>query len=176
MQLAMFGPDPCIQKSAEISECGCYRYELRRRWSQGDQLVAFIGLNPSTADANNDDPTLRRCIDFARRWGCDGLVMVNLFAYRATEPKVMKVADDPIGPENNAVLCRVANECSLVVACWGHHGSHMGRDRDVMVLLDSLLCMGLTKDGHPRHPLYMPKDSQLCEFWNGSTLDESPVE
>jgi hypothetical protein len=138
-----------------------YRYTLTRTWDSGP-TVAFIGLNPSTADETVDDPTIRRCIGFAKRWGYGTLVMLNLFAFRATDPRVMRAAGDPIGPENNAYIQAVAAEAGDVVAAWGVHGSYLGRDRAVRDLLFwRPSALGLTKDGHPRHPLYVRADATL---------------
>lgn len=134
---------------------GKYRYELRRQWSPELPTVAFIGLNPSTADAMQDDPTIRRCVGYAKAWGYGQLIMLNLFAYRATDPLAMKSADDPIGPENDETLRRVAAQAAVVVAAWGNHGSHLGRGAAVRNLVP-LHYLRLTKSGQPAHPLYLP--------------------
>jgi hypothetical protein len=123
----------------------------------GNKLAAFIGLNPSTADETNDDPTIRRCIGYAKAWGCDGLLMLNLFAFRATDPKMMQAADDPVGPENDAAL-RQASGAEIVIAAWGVGGTFKGRDKVVRELVPALQYLRLTKDGHPAHPLYLPKN------------------
>lgn len=154
-----------IQKSAEISECGLYRYTLSRHWAKADPTYAlFIGLNPSTADATSDDPTLRRCMAFARDWGFGGLVLVNLFAFRATDPKDMKAAADPIGPRNDDRITTEARHAGVVVTAWGAHGRYLNRDIKVMRLLTAagvkMVCLGRTKDGSPRHPLYLPKTAE----------------
>jgi hypothetical protein len=138
-----------------LSSCRRYRYTLRRRWGPGAAAV-FIGLNPSTADETQDDPTIRRCIGFARAWGFDALCMVNLFAYRATDPTDMKKAEDPVGDINDATLRDVAKEAGVVVAAWGAHGTYRGRDAQVRAMLLGLHYLRLTKDGHPGHPLYLP--------------------
>lgn len=117
----------------------------------------FIGLNPSTADATNDDPTIRRCIGYARDWGCDGLCMMNLFAFRATLPKDMKAAEDPVGPENDRTLIFMAEGAEVIVAAWGNNGRYMGRDEKVKAMIPQLHYLRLTKDGFPAHPLYLPK-------------------
>jgi hypothetical protein len=123
-------------------------------------------LNPSTADALLDDPTIRRCIGFARAWGFGALEVVNLFAFRATLPSQLRAALDPVGPRNNRFLRAALGRADAVVAAWGAHGSWGGRDRAVLHLLSggidqpwpSPQCLGLTKHGHPRHPLYLPLD------------------
>lgn len=125
-------------------------------------LVAFIGLNPSTADETADDPTIRRCVAFAKRWGYGGLVMLNLFAFRATDPRDMRSAASPVGPENDDHLRAVAAEAALVVAAWGVGGSYFGRDFRVRRLMgDGLMALGFTKSGQPRHPLYVKADATL---------------
>ena len=150
-----------VRVSAVFSPDRVYRYELRRTWGPGP-VVAFIGLNPSTADETVDDPTIRRCIGFAKRWGYGGLVMLNLFAFRATDPRDMRAADDPVGPDNDRHLIAATSESGLVVAAWGVHGAYRNRDREVAGLLAwNLMALGLTRDGHPRHPLYVRGDAEL---------------
>lgn len=146
-----------MERSATFSACRTYRYALWRRWGRGD-YVMFIGLNPSTADEINDDPTIRRCIGFARAWGYGALCMANLFAFRATQPADMKRAADPVGAENDHVLRQLADQAGVVVAAWGAHGTYKGRDQSVRLLVPDLHYLRLTKDGHPGHPLYLPAD------------------
>ncbi|OHE90058.1 MAG: hypothetical protein A2213_00065, partial [Lysobacterales bacterium RIFOXYA1_FULL_68_6] len=150
-----------VDKAAELSPCGLYRYTLRRTWDRSVSAVVFVGLNPSTADAERDDPTLRRCVSFARAWGYGGVVMVNLFAFRATDPKDMKRARDPVGVFNDGYISEQAQAAGCVVAVWGAGGRHLNRDLAVMRLLRACgvkpLCLGTTNDGSPRHPLYLPK-------------------
>lgn len=149
-------PEPDrMQRSADLSACRIYRYALWRRWGPGAYAM-FIGLNPSTADEMNDDPTIRRCIGFARAWGYDALCMANLFAYRATDPADMKKAVDPIGGANDHVLTTLARGAGIVVAAWGAHGTYKRRDQSVRLLVNDLHYLRLTKDGHPGHPLYLP--------------------
>jgi hypothetical protein len=114
----------------------------------------FVGLNPSTADETSDDPTLTRCINFAKSWGYGGVCMANLFAFRATEPSDMKASDDPIGAENNKWLEKLAKDAALVVAAWGNDGSYLERSEQVKELLPNLYCLKLNKSGEPAHPLY----------------------
>lgn len=155
-----------VSKScAMFSPCRTFRYLLRRTWDENTPPLVFIGLNPSTADETLDDPTIRRCLGFAKREGCGGLVMLNLFAFRSTDPKHMKTASDPVGPRNDAVLM---NSCvgRTVVAAWGAHGTHRGRDIEVLRMLkdERVFCLGLTKENCPRHPLYIRADAALIEF------------
>jgi len=151
-----------MNKSAVLSACEKYRYRLGRTWDAAGRLVAFIMLNPSTADADLDDPTIRRCIGFARAWGYGGLVVGNLFALRATDPKALKTTPAPIGPDNDTHLRAIASECAEVVCAWGRHGTLYGRDRSVLRLLtDSGAPLHrLSKPGaeYPMHPLYLPAD------------------
>lgn len=122
-------------KDAYISEDGVYRYSLTRDWDETLPVMLFVMLNPSTADAVVDDQTIRRCIGFAERAYMGGLEVVNLFAFRATDPKEMKAAPDPVGPENNTVIRQALSEAKTVVCAWGAHGSFQGRAQDVLTLI-----------------------------------------
>jgi len=117
----------------------------------------FIGLNPSTADETTDDPTIRRCIGYARDWGYAGLSMLNLFAFRATSPEDMKAAEDPVGPDNDCALTDMAEFAEVIIAAWGAHGTHLGRDKKVRKIIPNLHYLKMTKGGFPCHPLYLPK-------------------
>jgi hypothetical protein len=157
--------DLFTRSHAVFSDCRLYRYRLERRWGEGI-LGAFLMLNPSTADEFQDDPTIRRCIGFAKREGWGGLVILNLFAFRATDPKDMERAADPIGAENdqhlNAASFRVNGP---LVAAWGAHRSAVDRARYVTAFLRwPMLCLGTTADGSPRHPLYVSADTPLVPF------------
>lgn len=143
-----------MRRAAALSACGRYRYDLSRSWAEGAR-VAFVGLNPSTADAEVDDPTIRRCVGFARAWGFGALRMVNLFAWRATDPRELALADDPVGVGNDAILRELRETCTLVVAAWGAHRMALERAATVVSLLGDFTVLGLTAAGHPRHPLYM---------------------
>lgn len=158
-----------VGSGAFFSPCRTWRYLLWREWNAPEYQrdVAFIGLNPSTADENTDDPTIRRCIGFAKSWGYDGILMLNLFAFRATDPGVMKLAADPVGPENDAQIVEAVGASSLVVAAWGQHGAYRSRAFDVRHKLlkeFDVKCLGKTKDGHPRHPLYVRGDAKLIDL------------
>ena len=157
---------------ATISPCGLYRYELKRRWGQGPAAI-FIMLNPSTADAEKDDATIRRCVSFAKREGCGGLTVLNLFAFRATKPEALKAAADPVGPSNDEWIAHVVGGAvwtgSPVIAAWGAHGSDLGRDVAVAELvrrrlMAPMLCLGVTKAGAPSHPLYLAADAPLVRW------------
>ena len=164
--------DLLIQRGASISDCGRYRYSLTRKWELGAYSLPIIMLNPSTADADVDDPTIRRCMAFARREGFGGIRVMNLFAFRATSPADMKASDDPIGPNCSTHLediLAIAAEAELpVLAAWGTHGSFRGRDEAVKISAKGwgtkLVCLGTTKDGHPKHPLYVAGDQPFVPF------------
>lgn len=117
-----------------------------------------MGLNPSTADENLDDPTIRRCINFAKDWGYGGMYMGNIFAYRSTDPKNLKKVDDPIGEDNDKWLIDLQDTCDLVVLAWGTNGTLMDRNEQVIEMFETPHCLALSKDGHPKHPLYLKKD------------------
>lgn len=159
------------ERQTIFSPCRQYRYTLWRDWSENlfhDPMrtgyAMFIGLNPSTADETKDDPTIRKCIGFAKRWGYGALCMTNLFAFRATDPKVMKRHENPVGEDNHHHLLWNANKAGIVVAAWGVHGKHKHQDLTVLDWLGQigvrLQCLRKTKDGHPEHPLYVPYDAQ----------------
>lgn len=164
----LYGETGAMRRDAVISPCGLYRYSLMREWNYDQCKACFIMLNPSTADGTIDDPTIRKCIGFARQRDRGGIVVVNLFAFRATKPADMLAVADPIGPENDAHILRAVGACNPVVAAWGVDGGHLGRDRAVMKLIRDhhtpLFCLGTTKDGHPRHPLYVPYEQKWLGF------------
>lgn len=147
---------PNSSSEAVISDDQKYRYYLSRKWSEEGKVIAFIGLNPSTADAERDDPTIRRCINFAKSWGGSKLVMGNLYAYRSTNPNILNSVDDPIGVDNDAWLARIISESQIVIAAWGVLGKIHGRD--IQILNNhraNLSYLKLTKEGYPAHPLYL---------------------
>jgi hypothetical protein len=122
-------------------------------------MVLFVGLNPSTADARQNDPTIRRCIDFARRWGYGSLAVGNIFALRTPYPRILKASTDPVGPRNDWWLRKLGSEASLVIAAWGADGAFLARSKSSRRLFDQLWCLGRTRSGEPRHPLYLRADS-----------------
>jgi hypothetical protein len=144
-----------LKKDASLSTCRKYRFALWRIWDEALPYAMIIGLNPSTADEVEDDPTIGRCIDFAKSWGYGGLCMANLFAYRATDPEDMIKASDPIGAENDQWLINLAKDAGVVVAAWGNDGSYKGRSKEVIQLIPSLHYLKLNKTGEPAHPLYL---------------------
>lgn len=154
-----------INKSAVID--GNYRYLLGREWNTKNPQITFVMLNPSTADADKDDPTLRKCIKFADSWGYGSLEVVNLFAFRATKPCDMAQANDPIGSNNNFYLQTATERAELIILAWGIHGSFLNRDKAVLDLISgkqTLYCLGLTKAGHPLHPLWLSNSTQPVVF------------
>jgi hypothetical protein len=153
-----------VRSSAKLSSCRKYRYTLMRTWDESKPSVMFVGLNPSTADAKIDDPTVRRCIGFARRWGFGKLVLTNLFAFRSTDPALLEDIADPVGPENDHWIAQSSRVADLTVVAWGVHGSLLERDQEVLAQLHEPHCLGTTKSGAPRHPLYLPADAPLRLF------------
>lgn len=157
-------------KAAVISPCGLYRYRLTRHWDGSKRALPFIMLNPSTADAEIDDPTIRRCMSFARRAELGGIIVVNLFAFRATKPETLKYTADPVGPENDAYLREIAivsgRNSTPVVCAWGAVGWTRAPDLVRAMLREdaNLVCLGQTKDGHPRHPLYVRGDQPFVKY------------
>lgn len=142
----------------------CYRYDLWRRWGAQGADAMFVCLNPSTADDLDDDPTLRRCIGFARSWGFGGVRIGNLFAYRAQDPRQMLRAPDPVGPRNDEYLLAMAQSAAIVVAAWGNLCGHLGRGARVRQLLPRLHYLRLTQSGQPGHPLYLPA-TLMPQLW-----------
>ena len=147
-----------MEKSAILSADRKYRYVLTRIWDEAKPTVVFIGLNPSTADEEVDDETIRKCIGYAKRWGYGKLIMVNLFAFRSTDPSMLKRVEDPVGPDNGSYIQKCVSESNLVIACWGNHGKLLNRDKVLMGSLPNLVCLKRNKNGTPRHPLYLSKD------------------
>ena len=154
--------------SAIFSEDRRHRYTLERIIPGGateqGATVLFVCLNPSTADEIQDDPTVRRCLGYAKRWGFSRLVVCNIFALRSTDPKALYEHPDPVGPANDRHLLGEAIRADRVVAAWGFHGGHELRGATVLrMLLDlkpEIHVLGQTKDGHPRHPLYLRADAE----------------
>jgi hypothetical protein len=146
-----------IEATATISACGTYRYDLRRRWDPAKPTCLFVMLNPSTADATADDPTIRRCVGFAAGWGYGELIVVNLFASRATDPADLRKHRSPVGPANDATIAAQARRADFHVAAWGMYGALHGRGAEVRRRFTEwgipLHHLGLTREGHPRHPL-----------------------
>lgn len=157
--------------TAVISKCGKYRYLLTRATGLGPQAarMCFVMLNPSTADAFKDDPTIRRCIGFAKRHG-HNLTIVNLFAYRSSHPDDLLKVDDPVGPLNPEIVEQEAGRADTVVAAWGGVLEVNALWKKVTPIIDvvrkfRMMCFGKTASGAPRHPLYVKGDTELIDWW-----------
>ena len=153
-----------IFKNATFSSCRKYRYSLSRIWDKKKKYVLFIGLNPSTANEKVDDPTIRRCVNYVKDWGYGGLMMVNLFAYRAALPSNLKKVKYPIGKDNDKYIMTLSKKADITVAVWGNNGNLYGRDKQVLELIPILMCLKLNKSGQPAHPLYLSKNLKLTNF------------
>jgi hypothetical protein len=156
-----------------LSPCRKYRYTLWREWGSEvlftgeervDDYAVFIGLNPSTADETKDDPTIRRCVNFAKHWGYGAFLMMNLFAWRDTKPANMMKASDPVGPLNDFYLFELAKNAGIVIAAWGANGNHKGRADYIADLFKEagikLTALRTNDDGSPGHPLYVPAETK----------------
>lgn len=158
-----------MMRAAKISDCARYRYALSRIWDPEPKLktMIFVMLNPSTADHLTDDPTIRRCLGFAEREKCGGLIVVNLYAGRATEPKELLKMDDPVGPENDTWLLKALKwPNAIVVGGWGTWDHKAARRADFVVAnRPDILCLGRNGDGSPKHPLYLANDTPLMPLW-----------
>jgi hypothetical protein len=157
-----------MRRTAQFDASGRYRYRLTREWDAALPHVTFVMLNPSTADHRQDDPTIRRCIGFARAWGYGGVEVLNLFAWRATKPKDLRKAPAPVGTANDRHLRRAARTSGAVVVAWGIHGAWLNRDQSALALLRrhgcQPLCLGLTRDGQPRHVLYLRNETRPTAY------------
>lgn len=153
-------------KRAKLSQDRAYRYALWRTWNETLPYALFLGLNPSNADEIEDDPTIRRCISFARDWGFGGLCMANLFAYRTQKPQIMMSVDFPVGDDNDAWLIELSKGAGIIICAWGNDGAHQKRDKKVLELLSDypLNSLGITKYGYPRHPLYVKGDTKPIPY------------
>lgn len=155
------------EAGAEFSECKAYRYALWRIWQPKGPAMMMVGLNPSTADETKNDPTIRRCIAFAKREGFAGLYMLNLFALRSTDPANLKKWASPIGPKNDEALQYYSTKCQRIVAAWGSHPMVKVRWEHVCNAMGRQIdCFGITKEGFPRHPLYLRSDTPLVRFYS----------
>ncbi|HPG94993.1 MAG TPA: DUF1643 domain-containing protein [Dokdonella sp.] len=162
-------PDEHTESSAVLSDCGHYRYSLTRRVNSNRHTwCVFVMLNPSTADATADDPTIRACTEFARRWECGWLQVVNLFAWRATDPRELDAVTDPIGPLNLQHMEDAVRNGDIVVFAWGANGGAIGRSAGISLGRRFVAHhLGRNKDGSPRHPLYVKRSTPLT-LWEVS--------
>lgn len=149
---------------AVYSDCERYRYLLTRVWNPDGGKALFVMLNPSTATEVQNDPTVERCERRARALGFGAFRVTNIFAFRATDPRVMRAAADPVGPANDAAIAESVGWADAVICAWGSHGAHLGRGAAVERLLRAtgapLRHLGLNRDGQPKHPLYVGYDVQ----------------
>lgn len=156
---------------ATMSECGKYRYRLWRDWDRTREHVLWVMLNPSTAHATKDDHTIRKCVGFTKRWGYGRIEVVNLFAFRATDPRELLAVEDPVGPRNSWELEEAfCNEPALIVAAWGQHGARHSQSTNIwsrLVILGAM-CLGMTKSWQlppqPLHPLRVPYSTKLVRL------------
>ena len=170
------GPDGTATATFDTSRT--YRYGLTRAWDRNGPRVNVLMLNPSTADAFGLDPTLRRCVGFARAWGFGSLEVTNLFAFRSTDPRAMLAHADPVGHDNDEAIGGAARRSDRVVVAWGTRGCHLGRADEVARLLAGLgvevVALGVTRSGQPVHPLYLARDT-LPVRWSHPTARAEPV-
>ncbi|WP_437187249.1 DUF1643 domain-containing protein [Planctomicrobium sp. SH668] len=162
-----------VYSEAVYSPCRQFRYSLVRRFgkplAKKSDRISFIGLNPSTATERVNDPTVRRCIGYARDWGYREFVMLNAFGYRSTDPAGLKAIEDPVGAPNLDTIVEWVNKSDVVVCCWGVHAVLNNHNQRLLALLSPLktraTCFGKTQAGHPKHPLYLRKDAPLVDLW-----------
>lgn len=174
------GGDMVTRRWAVFSPCRKFRYVLNISWDATKPQLVFFMLNPSTADAMKNDPTVERCQRRAQAMGFGSVVIINLFAYRATNPKDMLAADDPIGRRNDdwieQILTRTAMTRGEVICAWGTMGGHRGRDAAMVAMLDrcgpTVKVLDLTKDGHPKHPLYVSYNITPTLVLSGKMLNK----
>lgn len=167
-----------MNRGAIISECGKFRYHLHRQWDEAGKVLLFVMLNPSTADGEADDATIRRCVRFGEHGGFGGIEVVNLFAFRATEPKDMRLAGYPVGPQNDQWTKDAAEHAletgGAVCLAWGAGVAELERPQIVIPLLRRAgvepMCLGVTRSGYPRHPLYVAGSTPLQPFTEAAIL------
>jgi hypothetical protein len=160
--------DLFLERDAVLSDCGRYRYLLRRTWDYGKPRLLYVMLNPSTADAEIDDATIRSCIRLAKGIGYGSFEVVNLFALRATDPAELAKAVDPVGPNNDITIEAAIGRCDVAICAWGAHPMAVSRSRTVRSLLrrrrPAVFSLGTTKSGAPKHPLYIKSGTELQTF------------
>jgi len=155
---------------ATWSPCKRYRYTLRRQGLQGMldpgfAAIGFLLLNPSTATEKKNDPTIRKCIGFATRWGFAELVIVNVYAFCSTDPAGLWTVDDPVGPENDAAIAEVAGQVEKLVCGWGKHARSERIERVAELLVGrEVFALAVNRDGSPQHPLYIPDSTELQRY------------
>ena len=145
-----------MEKNAVISDDGKYRYSLSRKWDKTKPEIMFIMLNPSTADDTVDDRTIKRIINFSKTWGYGGLLVGNIYAYRSSNPKLLRDVDDPIGPENEKYIRKMLQKVNTVVYAWGDNNKK-GEPDWLKNIVKAPLCIEISQQGNPRHPLMLKK-------------------
>jgi hypothetical protein len=145
-----------LKRGAVLSDCKSYRYRLSRIWDEEKAKAMFVMLNPSTADAKKDDPTIRRCVGFAKEWGYGGIYVGNLYAYRTTNRKALNQVEDPVGPDNKFHVRKMAKLCEKIICAWGFS---QGPPPDWLRDVGNLFYLDQNKDGTPSHPLYLAKET-----------------
>lgn len=176
-------PSLFATSGAKFSEDKKYRYTLWRQWNSAGERVAFVMLNPSTADAWTNDPTVERCHRRAIQWGFGSLVVVNIFALRSTDPAKLYTDSDPVGPENDKHLHHAAKYSHLIVCGWGSHGKLLKRGDTALAILRAAsaklpFCLKQNADGQPAHPLYLPYSLKPFPILSPNvtyTLDHRPT-
>ena len=151
---------------ADFSKCRKYRYTLWRFWDRSLPKVMFLGLNPSTADEIKNDPTVTRCINYAKLWGFGGMYMMNIFAFRTTYPVELKKANDPIGKNNNSWIMKISKDVDKCIGAWGNDGNFMSRHETICKIIPELYCLKINQSGQPSHPLYLKSDITPFLFKN----------
>ena len=144
-----------IDFGAKFSKCRKYRYTLWRTWDTSKPKIMFLGLNPSTADETNNDPTVTRCINYANSWGYGGMFMMNIFAFRTTYPVELKKTSNPIGKDNNRWIKKVSLSVDKSIGAWGNDGMFLHRSTDIKKIVKNLYCLKINSSGEPSHPLYL---------------------
>ncbi len=163
----LFEPQDAIERDAVLSDCGRYRYLLRRAWDHTKPRALFVMLNPSTADAKVDDATIRSCIRLCKSWGYGSFEVCNLYGWRSTDPDALNVGDMPmmIGEKNADVMDAAIGRCDVVICAWGAHASARLRQQavcsTVKAMKPAVYCLGKTKSGAPKHPLYIKTGTPL---------------
>jgi hypothetical protein len=153
-----------FDNGADFSDCRKYRYTLWRTWSSDKPKIMFLGLNPSTADEVKNDPTVTRCINYARKWGYGGMYMMNIFAFRTTYPVELKKAKDPIGKDNDKWILLISKKVDLCIGAWGNDGQYLDRSTKIKELVANLYCLKVNSSGEPAHPLYLKASLKPLRF------------
>ena len=157
-----------MKQDAVISNCERYRYLLRRSWNDRRMRALFIMLNPSTADAEIDDPTIRSCIRLMKALGFGSLEVINLYGWRTTDPSVLTTVQDPVGPDNDRIAKGAINRCDILICAWGAHVAATQRVAPMLNMVrgvrPAVFCFGETRNGSPKHPLYIKSGTCLYSY------------